>query len=199
MSLALHSLSPVPTSDAGPAPPIHLAPAPPPALVPSLDQGLHNHFPVTVPGRQGPTLFLLFGGHGWEARASEMMVFDDQGKTVEGDSKVELSAYCIHAPIHRLTGARVVMHTHQPYTLTLNMLKDNRVLPATQTAAFYHGRIAYDDHYAGTADYPAEGERLAKLMGDKPIAVLKNHGGPVTGGKDAPAYRRPYSVGGVRR
>jgi ribulose-5-phosphate 4-epimerase/fuculose-1-phosphate aldolase len=123
-----------------------------------------------------------------------MMVFDDQGKTVEGDSKVELSAYCIHAPIHRLTGARAVMHTHQPWTLALNMLKDNRLLPASQTAAFLYGRIAYDDHYAGTADYPKEGERLAKLMGDKPIAFLKSHGVLVTGESVAQAYRRLYML-----
>lgn len=40
------------------------------------------------------------------------------------------------------------------------MLEDNRLLPASQTAAFFHGTIAYDDHYAGTADTLEEGERL---------------------------------------
>jgi hypothetical protein len=34
-----------------------------------------------------------------------MIVFVDQGKTVEGEAKVELSAYCVHAPIHRIAGA----------------------------------------------------------------------------------------------
>ena len=197
--MAFHSLSTVPKSDAVHAARIHLAAALRLAVVHGLDEGIDNHFTVTVPGRQGQYLILPFGRHWSEARASEMMVFDDQGKTVEGDVKVELSAYCIHAPIHRLTGARVVMHTHQPYTLALNMLKDNRVLPATQTAAFYHDRIAYDDHYAGTADYPKEGERLAKLMGDKPVAFLKNHGVLVTGESVAQAYRRLYMMERVCR
>ena len=58
---------------------------------------------------------------------------------------VELSAQCIHAPIHRICGARVVLHTHQTWAVALNMLKDNRLLPASQTAAFFHGHIAYDD------------------------------------------------------
>jgi ribulose-5-phosphate 4-epimerase/fuculose-1-phosphate aldolase len=197
--MAFHSLSTVPKSDAVHTARIHLAAALRLAVVHGLDEGIDNHFTITVPGRQGQYLILPFGQHWSEARASEMMVFDDQGKTIEGEAKVELSAYCIHAPIHRIAGARVVMHTHQPWTLALNMLKDNRVLPATQSAAFYHDRIAYDDHYAGTADYPKEGERLAKLMGDKPIAFLKNHGVLVTGENVAQAYRRLYMMERVCR
>jgi ribulose-5-phosphate 4-epimerase/fuculose-1-phosphate aldolase len=79
------------------------------------------------------------------------------------------------------------------------MLKDNRLLPANQTAAFFQGRIAYDDHYAGTADFPAEGERLAALMGDKPIVFMKNHGVLVTGDTVAQAYRRLYKLERVCR
>jgi len=60
-------------------------------------------------------------------------------------------------------------------------------------------RIAYDDHYAGTADYPAEGERLAALMGEKPIVFMKNHGILVTGETVAQAYRRLYKLERVCR
>ena len=42
-----------------------------------------------------------------------------------------------------------MLHTHQTWALTLNMLQDNRLVPATQTAAFFHGQIAYDDNYTG--------------------------------------------------
>jgi len=131
--------------------------------------------------------------------SSEMVVFDEEGRTLEGKGKVELSAYCIHAPIHRITGKKVVMHTHQTWALALNMLKDNRLVPATQTAAFFHGLIAYDDHYEGTADFPSEGERLANLMGDKSIVFMKNHGILVTGDTVAQAYRRLYKMERVCR
>jgi ribulose-5-phosphate 4-epimerase/fuculose-1-phosphate aldolase len=94
---------------------------------------------VTVPGRDGQYLILPFGLHWSEARASDMMVFDESGRTLEGRGVVELSARCIHAPIHRITGARVVLHTHQTWAVALNMLEDNRVLAASQTAAFYAG------------------------------------------------------------
>jgi ribulose-5-phosphate 4-epimerase/fuculose-1-phosphate aldolase len=79
------------------------------------------------------------------------------------------------------------------------MLKDNRLLPASQTAAFMYRDIAYDDHYEGTADFPAEGERLAALMGDKPIVFMKNHGVLVTGHTVAQAYRRLYKLERVCR
>ena len=141
---------------------IHLAAAHRLATLHDLEEGIDNHFTVTVPGRTGQYLILPFGLHWSEARASDMIVFDDEGRTLEGNAKCELSAWCIHAPIHRITGARVVMHTHQTWAVALNMLKDNRVLPATQTAAFFHGQIAYDDTYQGTADFVDEGERLAR-------------------------------------
>jgi ribulose-5-phosphate 4-epimerase/fuculose-1-phosphate aldolase len=178
---------------------VHLAAALRLAVFHELDEGIDNHFTVTVPGREGQYLILPFGIHWSEARASDMMVFDETGRTVEGGSKVELSAWCIHAPIHRVAGARVVMHTHQTWALALNMLKDNRLLPANQTAAFFSGQIAYDDHYAGTADFPSEGERLAAAMGGKPIVFMKNHGILVTGETVAQAYRRLYKLERVCR
>ena len=169
------------------------------AVFHELDEGIDNHFTVTVPGRTGQYLILPFGLHWSEARASDMAIFDEKGATLDGEGPVEMSAYCIHAPIHRITGARVVLHTHQTWALALNMLKDNRLLPANQTAAFFHGEIAYDDHYSGTADFPSEGERLAKLMDGRPIVFMKNHGILVIGETIAEAYRRLYKLERVCR
>ncbi len=165
------------------------------AVLHGLDEGIDNHFTVTVPGEDDRYLILPFGLHWSEARASDLVVFDDTGATLEGEGTVELSAQCIHAPVHRIIGARVVMHTHQTWTLALNMLEDNRLVPSSQTAAFFHGRVAYDDTYAGTADFPEEGERLAALLGDGQHTVfMKNHGVLVTGDTVAQAYRRLYLI-----
>ncbi len=178
---------------------IHLAAAHRLAVLHELEEGIDNHFTVTVPGRTEQYLILPFGLHWSEARASDLIVFDESGATLEGEGAVELSAQCIHAPIHRICGARVVMHTHQTWALALNMLKDNRLLPASQTAAFFHGHVAYDDTYAGTADFPEEGERLARLIGDKQVLFMKNHGVLVTGANVAQAYRRLYRLERVCR
>ena len=178
---------------------IHLAAAHRLAVFHDLEEGIDNHFTVTVPGHDDRYLVLPFGLHWSEARASDMIVFDESGKTLEGKGEVELSALCIHAPIHRITGARVVMHTHQTWAVALNMLKNNRLLPASQTASFFYGHIAYDDHYAGTADTMDEGERLAKLMGKNHVMFMKNHGVLVVGDTIAQAYRRLYRLERVCR
>ena len=178
---------------------IHLAAAHRLAVLHELDEGIDNHFTVTVPGHEDRYLILPFGLHWSEARASDMIVFDESGATLEGEGVCELSAQCIHAPIHRINGARVVLHTHQTWALALNMLKDNRLVPASQTAAFFHGYVAYDDTYAGTADFVEEGERLAGLIGGKHVLFMKNHGVLVTGDTVAQAYRRIYKLERVCR
>ena len=182
---------------------IHLAAAHRLAVLHELEEGIDNHFTVTVPGRDDRYLILPFGLHWSEARASDMIVFDESGRTLEGDGVVELSAQCIHAPIHRICGARVVLHTHQTWAVALNMLKDNRLVPASQTASFFHGRIAYDDTYTGTADTLEEGGRLAGVLGSvrdgKHTVFMKNHGVLVTGETVAQAYRRLYKLERVCR
>jgi len=197
--MSVHKLSPKRAADPVREAKVHLAAAHRLACLHDLEEGIDNHFTVTVPGSDDRYLILPFGLHWSEARASDMIVWDESGRTLEGEGVCELSAQCIHAPIHRITGARVVLHTHQPWALALNMLKQNRLLPASQTAAFFHGRIAYDDTYAGTADTLEEGERLAKLMGDKHVMFMKNHGVLVVGETVAQAYRRIHFLERVCR
>ena len=197
--MAVHPLEQARNSDAVRQARIFLAAAHRLAVFHDLDEGIDNHFTVTLPGADDRYLILPFGLHWSEARASDMIVFDESGATLEGKGDVERSAQCIHAPIHRITGAKVVLHTHQTWAVALNMLKDNRWLPASQTAAYYHGQVAYDDHYAGTADVLEEGERLAALLDGKQVIFMKNHGVLVTGDTVAQAYRRLYKLERVCR
>lgn len=178
---------------------IHLAAAHRLAALHELDEGIDNHFTVTVPGQKDQYLILPFGQHWSEARASDMMTFNEAGQTLSGSGPVELSAKCIHAPIHRITGAKVVMHTHQTWATALNMLQDNRLLPLSQTAAFFDGHVAYDDTYTGLADTLEEGERLAKVLGKNHVTFMKNHGALVVGDTVAQAYRRLYRLERVCR
>ena len=178
---------------------IHLAAAHRLAALHELEEGIDNHFTVTVPGKPDQFLILPFGIHWSEAKASDMMVFTEAGKVISGRGPVELSARCIHAPIHRISGTQVVLHTHQTWATALNMLQDNRLHPTSQTSAFFHGHIAYDDVYTGLADSLEEGERLAKVLGKKHVIFMKNHGALVVGDTVAQAYRRLYRLERVCR
>lgn len=192
--MTVHALPTQPNPDQIRQVKIHLAAALRLAVHDGFEEGIDNHFTVSVPGREDQYLVLPFGLHWSEARASDMMIFNEAGKTIEGQGVVELSAQCIHAPLHRITGAKVVLHTHQPWATALNMLQENRLLPATQTAAFFYNRIAYDDTYTGLATTVAEGERLAALMENKTVLFMKNHGVVTVGDTIAQAYRRLYKL-----
>ena len=69
------------------------------------------------------------------------------------------------------------------------MLENNRLIPASQTAAFFDGHITYDDNYLGTADTLEEGNRLGNLLAGKRIMFMKNHGILVAGDSIAKAFR----------
>jgi ribulose-5-phosphate 4-epimerase/fuculose-1-phosphate aldolase len=54
--------------------------------------------------------------------------------------------------------------------------------------------IAYDDEYTGPALDPAEGARLARVIGDKSILFMANHGISTVGETVADAYDRLYYI-----
>jgi ribulose-5-phosphate 4-epimerase/fuculose-1-phosphate aldolase len=178
---------------------VHLAAANRLAVYDDLEEGIDNHFTMRVPGQEDRYLVLPFGLHWSEAKASDLIVFNEAGEVLEGQGSLELSALSIHAPLHRLTGASVVLHTHQTWALALNMLEDNRLLPGSQTAAFLTRNVAYDDGYTGLADSLSEGERLASVLGDKQIMFMKNHGVLAVGDNVGQAYRRLYKLERVCR
>lgn len=173
---------------------VHLAAANRLAVYDQLEEGIDNHFTMKVPGQDDRYLVLPFGLHWSEAKASQLIVFNEAGEVLEGEGTLELSALAIHAPLHRITGAPVVLHTHQTWALALNLLEDNRLLPASQTVAFLTPHIAYDDGYTGIASALSEGERLAGVLGDKHVLFMKNHGVLTVGDTVAQAYRRLYKL-----
>ena len=134
--------------------------------------------------------------HWSEVKASSFMeVGIDDGKVKRGAGDVERSCYCIHAPIHKaLPQAKAVFHTHMPYASALTRLEDPRIKEIGQTEVGMMGQIAYDDKYTGPAFEPEEGERLAKVIGDKTVLFMANHGITTVGETVADAYDRLYYI-----
>jgi len=90
--------------------------------------------------------------------------------------------------------AAAVFHTHMPFASALTRLEDPRIKEIGQTEVGLAGEIAYDDTYTGPAFEPAEGERLAKILGDKGVLFMANHGITTVGACVAEAYDRLYYV-----
>ena len=81
-----------------------------------------------------------------------------------------------------------------PYASALTRLEDPRIKEIGQTEVGMSGEIAYDDEYTGPALDPAEGARLARVIGDKTVLFMANHGISTVGETVAEAYDRLYYV-----
>ena len=146
------------------------------AVANNLHEAIANHFSAVLPDGQH---FLVnpFGLHFSEITASNLIVCDFNGKVVRGDGEPSASAHHIHAPIHRLVPrARVLLHTHQPYTTALTMIAGGRLEWALHTTCRFFGRVAYDNDYDGVALSDTVGERMASILGDADVLFLGNHG-----------------------
>ena len=156
-------------------------------------EGIDNHFTMTVPGQPDRFLLNAFGLHWSEVTASNLLVVDAKGKVVEGEGEAEVTAVCIHAPIHQSNPRAVcIMHTHMPYATALAMLEGGRLEPASQTALRFYGGVAYDDEYNGLAMQMDEGERLSRIMNGKRVLLMANHGVTVVGPSAAEAFEDLY-------
>ncbi len=156
-------------------------------------EGVCNHLSLMLPG--SPDQFLL-GAHGlhWsEITASSLLIVDFDGNVVDGDGSAEASAFHIHARVHMADAAPAcALHTHQPNPTALTMLEDGRLEMALQTNLRFLGRIAYDDDYQGLGMSNAEGDRLARCLGDREVLFMGHHGIMVVGQSVAQAMDALY-------
>jgi ribulose-5-phosphate 4-epimerase/fuculose-1-phosphate aldolase len=154
-----------------------------------------NHFSVAVSGNGQEFLINPRGRSFSQMRASDLVLIDTAHR--DDDSlvrDVDPTAWVLHGHLHRhVPQARCVLHTHMPYTTALACLRDFEFLMLDQNACRFYNRIAYDRHYSGMALEPAEGERVASLLGDdKRVLFLGNHGVIVIADSVAQAFDELY-------
>jgi ribulose-5-phosphate 4-epimerase/fuculose-1-phosphate aldolase len=157
-----------------------------------FNEGIDNHLTMLVPGLSDRFYLAPFGLLWSEVKASDLLELDFSGTVVAGRGLVEDTALYIHLSVHRLVPqARCVLHTHMPYATALGMLEDPQLEMAGQNALGFYEDIAYVDYNGLAFDY-SEGERLARALGGKSIALLRNHGVLVTAPTAAQAFERLY-------
>jgi ribulose-5-phosphate 4-epimerase/fuculose-1-phosphate aldolase len=158
-----------------------------------MNEGIDNHMTVLVPGRSDRFLLAPFGLHWSEVKASDFMVVDFDGQIQSGRGPIEDTALFIHLPVHRFAPkARCVLHTHMTYATALTMLENPRLEMAVQSALGFYEQVAYDPDYNGLAFDHSEGERLARVLGDRAVLMMGNHGALVVGETIPQAFERLY-------
>ncbi len=168
-----------------------------------LHEGVCNHFTLMLPDQEGKgsgkaphaARFLLnaYGLHWSEVTASNLLALDASGRILEGKGEFEKTAFYIHSRIHIANPkAACVLHTHMPHATALTLLENGRLEMVEQNALRFHDDIAYDDTYNGLVVDDAEGDRLARVLGDKRVLFLANHGVIVVGPSVAEAFDLLY-------
>ena len=142
-----------------------------------FDDGIWNHFTLMVPGTGERFLVKSHGLLMNEITASNLIVADTEGQVLEGEGRIERSAFHIHSRIHRHhPRAKCVLHAHPPYATWLSDVAGGRLMMTNQDNLRFYGRVAYDDDYAGPAYETLEGARMARAFQGKAVLLSRNHG-----------------------
>ena len=147
-----------------------------------FDEGVAGHITVRDPG--DPERFWVnpFGMSFRQIRASDLICVDHDGNVVEGDWPLNRAAFAIHSRIHRARPEVVAAaHAHSVYGKAFSSL-GIELDPLTQdSCAFYEDHALFDD-YTGVVLDLSEGDRIAAALGDRKMAILRNHGLLTVGG-----------------
>jgi len=158
-----------------------------------MHEGVCNHLSVMLPGTRDRFLLNRFGLHWSEVTASNLLALDAAGNVLEGEGDFEKTAFYIHSRIHLANpNAACVLHTHMPYATALTLTEPGRLEMVEQNALRFVDDIAYDDEYNGLVVDNAEGDRLARVLGNKRVMFLANHGVVVVGRSVAEAFDLMY-------
>jgi ribulose-5-phosphate 4-epimerase/fuculose-1-phosphate aldolase len=145
-----------------------------------FNEGICNHFSAALPGPDERYLINPYGVHWSEMRPDDLVLIDGTGTVLEGEGEVEATARHIHVAGHRANPRHVaILHVHIPHATALTMIEGGRLEMAHQTAARFHGRVAYDETFGGLALDEAEGERIAatsRVNSGADVLFLANHG-----------------------
>ena len=156
-------------------------------------EAVANHFSLALDESGAPFLIQPAGRHFSRVTASELLKVNAGKRVVAGAGELDPTAAHLHAGLHAMVpGARCILHTHMPYATAVACLEDGRVEPVSQTALKFYERVAYDDSFAGMILHDEEADRLARMLADKPVLMMRNHGVVVIGRDVAEAFDRLY-------
>jgi ribulose-5-phosphate 4-epimerase/fuculose-1-phosphate aldolase len=141
-----------------------------------FDEGVTGHITARDPEMADHFWVNPFGVHFSQIRVSDLMLVNAEGHVVEGRHPLNEAAFAIHSRIHHARPDVIAAaHAHSLYGKTWSSL--GRLLdPITQDAcAFYEDHVVFDD-YTGVVYELSEGERIARTLGNRKAAILRNHG-----------------------
>jgi ribulose-5-phosphate 4-epimerase/fuculose-1-phosphate aldolase len=157
-------------------------------------EAVANHFSLATSRNGKEFLMNPRWRHFSKIRASELLHLNsDDKETMKRPDAPDLTAWSLHGRLHAaLPQARCIIHLHPTYATVLASLADPDIKPIDQNTARFFNRVAVDMGYGGMANSDEEGDRLARLMGNKSIMMMGNHGVLVCAATVAEAFDLTY-------
>jgi ribulose-5-phosphate 4-epimerase/fuculose-1-phosphate aldolase len=157
-------------------------------------EAVANHFSLAISPDGKQFLMNPRWKHFSHIRASDLLLLNvDDRETMNRPDAPDLTAWSLHGRLHAaLPHARCIIHLHPPYATALASLADPELKPIDQNSARFFNRVAYDMQYGGMANTDAEGDRLARLMGNRQVMMMGNHGVLVCASSVAEAFDISY-------
>ena len=157
-------------------------------------ESVGNHFSVVLSAESGTFLMNPRWVHFSLVRASELMLLNWNDKDVlSRPHPPDRSGWCIHSQMHAtLPKAAVIMHIHPPYATALAGLRDPSIKPIEQVTARFFNRVAIDGDFGEVAVTEEEGRRLGRVIGDRSVLMMGNHGVTVAAATVAEAFEELY-------
>lgn len=158
---------------------------------------------LSCPAQDGSgklVLIVPYGLHWSEVTASSlvgMTLKDHRNPTIyeKGSGQPDISAVSIHSGIHvakASDGITCVLHSHVPYATALTCIEGQKLEMVHQNSTRFLDEVCYDNDYDGMALCLDEGTRLGKLLHNKTVMMMGNHGVLVLGQSVAEAFDQMY-------
>ncbi|MFJ3486429.1 class II aldolase and adducin N-terminal domain-containing protein [Pseudomonas sp. NPDC090202] len=158
-----------------------------------LHEAIANHFSVATRADGHEFLINPYGRHFSRIRASDLLLIDaDNPTSLDRPDAPDITASALHSALHRnQPHARCILHTHSKYATALACLADSRLPPIEQNSMRFFERVVIDEGFDGMG-LGDEAERVSRLLGDKPILLMGNHGLLVAASSVAQAFDDLY-------
>lgn len=140
------------------------------------DEGLAGHITVRDPAHPDQFWVNPLGVHFALMTPADLVLLSHEGKVIQGDQPVNAAAFAIHSSIHKARPDVIAAaHAHSIHGKTWSTF--GRLLdPITQDACAFYEDHAVFDSYTGVVNETSEGDQIARALGPKKAAILKNHG-----------------------
>jgi ribulose-5-phosphate 4-epimerase/fuculose-1-phosphate aldolase len=157
----------------------------------------YTHLSARVPGEPQHFLIIAHGMLFDEITASSLLKVDIDGRTItQPDERYTLqqAGFVIHSAIYRARpDVNAAVHTHTVAGMAVSALKCG-LLPLTQTAHRFLGRLSYHDFKGPERDAGDRRDTLAAHLGSNDCVILRNHGLLTVGATIAEAFNYMYGL-----